>query len=253
MITDRLGDAKDLPAIQFLYVDTDEDGLASVLKCPSCEGLDRDEILIAPLRQTRDYRNAIVSKLESISRRWTYNVPRSLRTQGLRALGRLAFLDNVDRLLDGMRRAVINATDSESVAATAEQSGLSFSETDPRVFVVASIDGGTGGGMVLDAGYAVRQVLAECGFADDYVFGFLTFTSVQDPLVSRRPTHLRVLRSFATSLSPAVIIPASQSAGWPGFAAMARHSAAPTCSTSTQPSRAKRRRKELISLRSTCF
>jgi serine/threonine protein kinase len=219
LITDRLGEAKGLPALQFVYVDTDEDGLASVVKSPTEEGLDPDEILITPLRQTQDYRNAVVSTLDSISRRWIYNVPRSRRTQGLRALGRIAFLDNADALLDRIRRAVINATHTESVASTTELSGLSFSETDPRVFVVASSGGGTGSGMVLDAAYAIRQVLAECGFTDDYVCGFLTCSTASGAgPVGVAPANtfacLEELRYFA---QPGCDFPGEPKCGLAGF------------------------------------
>jgi serine/threonine protein kinase len=219
LMTDRLGDAKGLPALQFLYVDTDEDALASVVKGPCNEGLDRDEILIVPLRQTQDYRHSVVSSLDSISRRWIYNVPRSLRTQGLRALGRLALLDNIDSLLDRLRRAVVNATHSESIAATAEQSGLGFSDSDPRVFVVASMGGGTGGGMVLDAGYAIRQVLAECGFTDEYVCGFLTHSTASGGAsVGVAPANafacLEELRYFA---QPGCDFPGEPKCGLAGF------------------------------------
>jgi serine/threonine protein kinase len=177
LLTDRIGEAKNLPALQFLYIDTDEDALFSIAKGPINEGLNQDEILIAPLRQTQDYRRAAVSGLESLSRRWIYNVPRSLRTQGLRALGRIALLDHADRLLDRLRRALGSCTDTSAAAVTSEHSTLNFTAIDPRVFVVASAAGGTGSGMVIDAGYAVRQVLAESGFTDDFVCGILACTT----------------------------------------------------------------------------
>lgn len=177
LMADRLGEADKLAALQFLYIDTDMDLMGDVAAGPWSEGLRENEIVVMPLRQTQDYRSSSVSSLESISRRWIYNVPRSLRTQGLRALGRLALLDHSQRLLERLRTAVAACTDRESVAATSAESGLEFLESDPRVFVVSSITGGTGSGMVIDLGYAVRQVLAECGYSDDEVCAILSYST----------------------------------------------------------------------------
>jgi serine/threonine protein kinase len=177
LMTDRIGEVDALPALSFLYIDTDADSVQSFAAGPWNDGLRPDEILITPLRQTQDYRSSPVSSLNSISRRWIYNVPRSLRTHGLRALGRIALLDHADRLLDRLRRAIRCCTDHQSVATTAAKTGLPFRDLDPRVFVVASIAGGTGSGMVIDAAYAIRQVLAECGLADEDMSGILTYAT----------------------------------------------------------------------------
>jgi hypothetical protein len=219
LVGDRIADAKGLPSIQFLYIDTDEDSLGSVVAGPGREGLTRDEILIAPLRQTQDYRSSVVSNLDSLSRRWIYNVPRSLRTQGLRALGRIAFVDHAERLLNRMRRAVTLCAEADSIAATTQHSGLKFSESDPRVFVIASLGGGTGGGMVIDAGYAIRQALAECGFTDEHVCGILTFpTSPVAGTSGVAPANtlacLEELRYFA---QPGCDYPGEPACGLAGF------------------------------------
>lgn len=138
VMADRLGEADKLSALKFLYIDTDMDLMGEVAAGPWSEGLRENEIVVTPLRQTQGYRTTNVSSLESISRRWIYNVPRSLRTQGLRALGRLALLDHAPRLLERLRAAVLACTDEQSVAATSAESGLEFQESDPRVFVISS-------------------------------------------------------------------------------------------------------------------
>ena len=130
-------------------------------------------MLPMPLRPSEAYRSQAGTVLDSISRRWLYNIPYSLQTEGLRPLGRLALVDHFKRLLDRSRQAISRITNETSIAATAQHTGLKFVVRPPRVFVVASISGGTGSGMVLDVAYAARSVLAELGLSDEHVYGIL--------------------------------------------------------------------------------
>ncbi|MCA9215440.1 MAG: protein kinase [Planctomycetales bacterium] len=174
LISDRVAPIEDTPALQFLYIDTDTDSLSEVKLGQRDDGLREQDILILPLRETSYYRNSSISNIESLSRRWLYNVPRTLHTHGIRALGRIAMLDHATSLMRHMREIIGESTDSKSIETTAQNTNLKFEETDPRVFVVASICGGTGSGMVIDVAYGLRQMLAECGFSDEHVVGILT-------------------------------------------------------------------------------
>src|SRR5262249_34830146 len=51
----------------------------------------------------------------------------------------------------------------------------------PRVFLVASISGGTGGGMLVDVSYALRQVLRELRLPEDTVCSVLLHATSQKP------------------------------------------------------------------------
>ncbi|NUQ65861.1 MAG: protein kinase, partial [Pirellulales bacterium] len=177
LLTDCYGDGPACPALQFLYIDTDIASINEVSMRAGDGTLREDETIATPLRQTWHYRTSALGNLLSLSRRWIYNIPRSLRTEGMRALGRLALLDHSRQIVGRLRSAIRSAIDGEAVRLTARHTGLGFSETDPRVFLVASIAGGTGGGMVLDTAYAVRQVLAEEGLSDDHVYGILTYST----------------------------------------------------------------------------
>ena len=88
-------------------------------------------------------------------------------------MGRLAFVDHFDRVKGRIVRAIQAAVHSEAVAATAQNSGLPFRSGPPKVFVISSISGGTGSGMVLDVGYLVRKILRDLGLSDDGVCGIL--------------------------------------------------------------------------------
>ena len=94
-----------------------------------------------------------------LSRRWLYNIPRSLRTEGMRPLGRLALADHARQAVQRIRMALATATDAEARETSGNRAGIAFKATTPRVYVVAAISGGSGSGMSLDVGYAVRAAL----------------------------------------------------------------------------------------------
>jgi len=171
----RLRDRFDggLPSIQFLLLDTDLRSLGEAIRGDAGSALADVETLGMPLRSTRDYRNDARDALRWMSRRWLYNIPRSLQTEGYRPLGRLALVDHAQRFLPRLREALQTVASPDCAATSQADSGLSFRHGSPRVFVVASISGGTGSGMALDVAYAARHVLGELGYSDEDVHGVL--------------------------------------------------------------------------------
>lgn len=191
-LDDRYGGLNHVPAIQMLLMDTDHDAVRSL------EGRTKswplNGILPLPLRDSGSYRQSNVDGLASISRRWMYNIPRSRKTEGLRALGRLAFLDHAPRVLESLRSCLRIATAQESIEKSAKHTGLSLETQSLRVFVVASISGGTGSGIVVDLGYALRQVLAELCLSDEGMVAILMHNVPSGP-ASR--TELAIANSYA--------------------------------------------------------
>lgn len=173
---ERLGSADDVPALRILCLDTDCRDLAAATVSGRSDSLTSHEVLPVPLRKPEEYRRDATMHLNWLSRRWIYNVPRSLQTEGLRPLGRLAFADHREKVFEELHRAIEQITLPEALAQTAETVEL-VPATSPRVFVVASIAGGVGSGMVLDLAYAARSVLLERGFPDDAVIGLLVFST----------------------------------------------------------------------------
>ena len=101
-----------------LYIDTDVDAVNEIT-APDVGGkLSEAETLLLPIHSTWNYRNSHVSQIESISRRWLFNIPRSQKTEGMRALGRLALLDHAERVKTRFRKAILSAADRDSIAAT---------------------------------------------------------------------------------------------------------------------------------------
>ncbi|ADB15174.1 serine/threonine protein kinase [Pirellula staleyi DSM 6068] len=175
----------DLPAEQqaaMILLDTDSRDLSRAVTQTGSAALDPEDTVHLPLRKTQDYRTDSRKILEWLSRRWLYNIPRSLQTEGLRPLGRLAMVDSSDLIWAKLRQVMKLAISSGS-----------SNQLSPRVIVVASIAGGTGSGMVIDIGYAARQVLAELGHAHAGVSGVLLSGTNRNP----QSQQLAQVNSFA--------------------------------------------------------
>jgi eukaryotic-like serine/threonine-protein kinase len=170
---DRVGSTESIPVVEMLLIDTDIKSLNRATEGEPGMAIGADERLPMPLRPSEDYRLALGSAAGSISRRWLFNVPYSLQTEGFRPLGRLALIDHSKRLRERLRQSLTRITSEESTARTAQATGREFVPLQPRVMIVASTAGGTGGGMVLDIAYAVRSILAELDFPDGNVHGIL--------------------------------------------------------------------------------
>jgi hypothetical protein len=170
---DRLGDLTAVPALQLLLLDTDSTALVAASRGEHAASLANSETLALPLRRPQEYRTDSSTLLTWLSRRWLYNIPRSLQTEGLRPLGRLAFVDHAAQVASRIRAALSTATDAAAIASSAEATGGAFVEAPLRVLIVASTAGGTGSGMVLDLAYAARQALAELGLEENTICGFL--------------------------------------------------------------------------------
>jgi serine/threonine protein kinase len=176
---ERLGDGDKRPALRILCLDTDSQHLNESLRATDLGRLDHDEILPLPLKTSAEYRENAESHLAWLSRRWIYNIPRSRQTEGLRPLGRLALVDHHDKVFDRLHRLIAEMTESDAVGRTAKLCEMRSAEDNPKVFVVASISGGAGSGMVADLAYTVRMVLAERGMKDDRIYGILLSSSAK--------------------------------------------------------------------------
>jgi eukaryotic-like serine/threonine-protein kinase len=216
---DRWGGLDAAPAFGLLLLDTDPKSLHLATQGEEGAALLIPETLALPLRRTEEYRAGSAQLLQWMSRRWLYNIPRSLQTEGLRPLGRLALVDHAPELFKRLHAALAAITSAEALEITAHRTGLSFADVTPRVFVIASIAGGTGSGMVLDTAYAVRKVLADLGQPADSVYGVLTHSTgrkaaTRDLAIANSYACLSELRHYS-SVSP---FPGEPACGLPAAA-----------------------------------
>src|SRR5262249_39364255 len=122
---------------------------------------------------------------EWLPREKLYSVPRSLKTQGSRALGRLAFADNYQRLLARFKRDLQQINHPDVIYQSVSETGLALRDSIPRVYIIANASGG-GSGFLTDLGYAVRRLLLQLRQPESPVTAFLFCGAPDDP-ASPRP------------------------------------------------------------------
>src|SRR5262249_55062753 len=108
-----------------------------------------------------------------------YRIPRNPVTTGMRALGRLAFFDNFRQITGRLRAELEACVDPEALAVADRQTKLGVRSNRPRVYIVTSLAGGTGGGMFIDLAYSVRHLLRQLGYRQLEVLGLLLLPSVE--------------------------------------------------------------------------
>ena len=182
----RYGSMENLPSFKLHAIDSDPAAVSEIVRTSTCP-LDIAEIIETPLKKPEQYRAQKKSHLSWLSRRWIYNIPRTLQTEGLRPLGRLAFCDHFDSVYNQLEKSIREISKPENLATTADTLDIDPGSLTPRIIIVTSISGGLGSGMVLDLAYSARLLMHECGFEPDSVVGIMlhsTYQRLRDPGLS---------------------------------------------------------------------
>ena len=182
----RYGSMENLPSLKLHAIDSDRDAINEIVRTSTCP-LDLSEVIETPLKKPEAYRSQQKSHLSWLSRRWLYNIPRTLRTEGLRPLGRLAYSDHFDTVYSQLEKTIREISKPENLATTADTLDIDPGSLVPRIIIVTSISGGLGSGMVLDLAYSARLLMHECGFEPDSVVGIMlhsTYQRLRDPGLS---------------------------------------------------------------------
>ncbi len=103
-----------------------------------------------------EYRDAEPDLFGPLSRRWLYNIPRSLKTEGVRPLATLALLDHYMQLRSRL------AADLRELIAKHERD--EECEEPLRIYVLSSLHGGTGSALLAEIGFLIRRITGELGF-----------------------------------------------------------------------------------------
>jgi serine/threonine protein kinase len=184
-LLDRFGGLEKIPLIRFLYIDTDPDAIKAAQRGAAEVAFGAHEIYHLSLQAVSHYRRRQLEQLvEWLPREKLYAMPRSLKTQGGRALGRLAFTDNYTRLMARLKREIQQATHPDAIYQTVAQTGLALRDNVPRVYVIGSATGGASG-YLPDVGYAARRLLKQMSQAESPVVSFLFCGAPEDPATPR--------------------------------------------------------------------
>ncbi|MEX0642772.1 MAG: tubulin-like doman-containing protein [Pirellulales bacterium] len=179
-----------------IALDTDRDELRDACSNRWKSPLASNDTLHLPLRLPKNYENAR-EILGWVSRRWLYNIPRSLETRGYRPLGRVALVDHAQRVL-GLIDEKLNRLAVSAVSIDAEEEPR---DASIRVVLLTSTGGGTGTGMVIDVANAVRARAAARNIPVE-IHGFLICTCFatnnSSPLVAANTFSLLTELTHAT-------------------------------------------------------
>jgi serine/threonine protein kinase len=172
-LRERYGDLSRLPHLRLLSIDTDPSSHAPLV---APEPLAADETLLARLNRPSRYirsRDALPPVEKWLDPKMLYRIPRELVTSGIRALGRLAFIDNYRSIVSRLRWELELILQPEALSSAAQNIGQRLRSNWPRVYVIASLGGGAGSGMLLDLAYTTRALLRGLGFARQEVISLL--------------------------------------------------------------------------------
>ncbi|HZV04217.1 MAG TPA: tubulin-like doman-containing protein [Gemmataceae bacterium] len=196
---DRFGDLEKVPLVRFLYLDADSDALKAATRGAPEVALRPTEVHHLPLQPISHYRRRQLDQLsEWLPREKLFMMPRALKTQGSRALGRLAFCDNYLRLIARLRREIQTACHPDSIYQTVSQTGLALRDNVPRIYVIGCGSGG-GSGFFIDLGYSLRRLLNQLHQPDGRVTSFLFCGAPDDPATP--PGELANLYATLTELN----------------------------------------------------
>jgi eukaryotic-like serine/threonine-protein kinase len=180
-LLDRVGQLSQVPCIRYLYIDPDPDAAEKASSSSSDVALSADQLLHTPLQQVTNYRRRQLDHLlEWLPRDKLYAIPRSLRVDGSRALGRLAFCDHYLRFMNRMKHEIGVCTNAEALHQSSTVTGLPIRTKEPAVYLFVSASGGTSG-MILDIGHAVRRSLEKMNLPNATINAFLLAGSPNDP------------------------------------------------------------------------
>ncbi|GAA4443409.1 protein kinase domain-containing protein [Novipirellula rosea] len=192
-----------------LLIDTDEKTLGIARISNSTASLPPTEIVPIPLRSPNEYRQSLsIKRLATVSRRWIYNVPRSLSTEGMRPLGRLALVDHGAKVKNAIAQIVKDLTKTRG-------------EEIPSIYVVGSLSGGTGSGIYLDVVHLLRHFLDENQFEQAKILSMLAMKGLtRNPSVSLAHHDAQAaLMEMRHYLHPENGYPGDEGAGWPSVPA----------------------------------
>ncbi len=162
-----------LPAMRFIGIDADTESL-DALSRRAAQGLRSTlETIRTPLRTSHEYRKASSDHLSWLSRRWLFNIPRSGKVEGMRPLGRLAFIDHEDAVRRQIEKSLDAVFRPEASRDMANETQLDCSLDGIDFVVIGSTSGGSSSGCLVDVGYLIKSLVTEKRLPPCQVSAFL--------------------------------------------------------------------------------
>jgi hypothetical protein len=198
-LSEHFGTSESMPHVRLLYIDTDPEAPHAAVDGPPQRMLNPNEVVLTKLNRPSYYMRSHHGRerIQSwFNFKMLYRIPRNLSTTGLRALGRLAFVDNYRQISRRLRNELETCTRPEVLSEASARTGMALRSNRPRIYVVTGLAGGTGGGMFIDLAYVARHLAQELGYAHPETVGLFFL-----PPVDRNPGQTLVLGNTFAALT----------------------------------------------------
>jgi hypothetical protein len=205
-LNEEFGRSHAVANLRLLYVDTDPEAIQNATTGAG-DSLQPGEVLLARLHRPSHYLRPRDGKFPHdtwLNSKLLYRIPRQQTHAGVRALGRLAFVDNYRSIAQRLETELAACCDREALKETIERTGLALRTSIPRVYLVTSLAGGTGSGMLLDFAYLLRRLLRERGSGAAEIVGLFLIPGAgadgaRRPALANTVATLTELNHFASS------------------------------------------------------
>ncbi len=196
-----------LPHIKTYCIDTDPQTPPMMVGTPTAAS---EEVIVTKLNRPTRYirpRDTLPPVESWLDTNILYRMPRTFETNGIRAFGRLAFIEYSRGIASRIRRDLEHITAPETMTEAEQHTSLKLRSNFPRVYVICSLSGGTGSGMFIDLAYVVKQQLRDIGFPRQDVIGIFLIPSVGDQGQADMPqanafASLRELHHYMVARQP---------------------------------------------------
>lgn len=219
----QFGEPDAQPHIRFVGIDTDPEMIKAAGQGDSLSALRPHELVLARLHRPAHYlqRRTRAGELPTdswLNSKLIYQLPKRRKTAGLRALGRLAFVDNYRHIAHRLETELQACIAAEAPPEPNGPASLGIRSAVPRVYVVAGLAGNTGGGMFIDAAYALRGLLRRLGYGHAEVVGLfflpaMPHDAARSTTLAQTYAALTELQHYASGQSPfSALYPGSDAA-----------------------------------------
>lgn len=134
-------------------IDTDAAALNALSNEEAVDRIPSKHMFELRIFRPSEYRDAPSDLFAPLSRRWLYNIPRSLKTEGVRPLAILSLLDHYGPLRNRL------FVDLSELVRQHEQDA--DCQEPLRIYLISSLHGGTGSALLAEVGLMIRRILSE--------------------------------------------------------------------------------------------
>ncbi len=173
IVHDRFHSVARVPTLRFLFIDTDPDDTTSAA-ASGADPLPPHQVLLARIQRPVHYlqREGLPDVQQWLPPNTLYQLPKSSGpAAGVRAFGRLALCDNYRMIAQRIRQEIEPFLNDDLLTKTGDNTGLGVRSNRPRVYILGSLAGGTGGGMFLDLAYLLKHELRNVGYRKPEIHG----------------------------------------------------------------------------------